>query len=214
MAKAKSSQRKASAPKRAGAVKPRATAAKARARRGSAQRSARSAASKRASVQKHATAFAAPRELRQQLAELLDGDHAHADFHKAAANWPAHLVGQRPAGAPYTPWQILEHMRIAQWDILNFSLNPQHTSPSWPTGYWPPSESPAPGEWEKSVAAFEHDLEALRRLALDPKQDLFRPIPHGAGQTLLREIMLAADHNSNHLGQLILLRRLQSAWPS
>ncbi len=153
-------------------------------------------------------------ELRQQLAAFLDGKHAHADFDTVVAAWPPSLVGQRPAGAPYTPWQILEHMRIAQSDILNFSLNPGHVSPSWPDGYWPASESPAPGEWEKSVAAYRRDLQHLRKLALDPRQDLFRPIPHGSGQTLLREILLAADHNSNHLGQLVLLRRLQGAWKS
>jgi hypothetical protein len=151
--------------------------------------------------------------LREHLLNLLRGGHAHADFESAVRKLPAALRGKRPRGAEHSPWQLLEHLRIAQWDILEFSRDPQHQSPEWPTGYWP--QKPAPPDekaWDKSVRAFRRDLKALCDLVSDPKTDLFAKIPHGDGQTVLREALLAADHNAYHLGQLVLLRRLLGAW--
>jgi len=152
--------------------------------------------------------------LRQHLVKLLKGGNAHVDFDSAVKNLPAKLRGMRPEGAEHSPWELLEHMRIAQWDILEFSLNPRHKSPEFPRGYWPRAAAP-PNEkaWEKSVASFRKDLEAFCDLVTDETTDLFARIPHGDGQTILWEALLAADHNSYHLGQLVLVRRLLGAWP-
>jgi len=151
--------------------------------------------------------------LRQQLVKLLEGGDAHAGFDAAVEKLPAELRGKTPPGAEHSPWQLLEHLRIAQWDILEFSRNPKHKSPDWPSGYWP--SEPAPpnkSAWEKSIRAFRADLKAMCDLVADKKTDLFAPIPHGDGQTILREALLTADHNSYHLGQLVLVRRLLGAW--
>ena len=114
---------------------------------------------------------------------------------------------------PFTPWRLLEHLRMAQWDILEFSRNAKHKSPKWPEGYWPDGDAPPnSAAWDASVAAFRRDLVEMEKLVKDPSKDLFDPIPHGQGQTLLREALLVADHNSYHVGQLILLRRLLGAW--
>ena len=151
--------------------------------------------------------------LRKHLLYLLGGGGAHVGFDSAIAGWPAKLRGSRPKRLPHTAWQLLEHMRIAQWDILEFSRNPKHVSPDWPEGYWPQTEAPAkPAAWSKSVKDFQTDLEALRKLVKNPRKDLFANIPHGTGQTLLREALLVADHNAYHLGQLIDLRRALGAW--
>jgi hypothetical protein len=153
------------------------------------------------------------RGLRKHLVELLGGGSAHLDFDKALAGLPSRLRGAKPSGAPHSPWQLVEHLRIAQWDILEFSRNAKHVSPKWPEGYWPPSEAPASAQaWDKSVRAFHADLEAMKKLVADPSTDLYAPIPHGDGQTILREALLVADHNAYHLGQLVLLRRLLGAW--
>jgi len=151
--------------------------------------------------------------LRQHLVNLLSGRGAHADFDHAAAGLPVALRGKRARGLPFTPWRLLEHLRIAQWDILEFSRNAKHVSPDWPTGYWPKGNAPPSAKaWNDSVAAFRRDLAAMQALVSDPATDLFARIPHGDGQTVLREALLLADHNSYHLGQLILLRRLLGAW--
>jgi hypothetical protein len=152
--------------------------------------------------------------LREHVLYLLCGGGAHLDFEKAIADLPAALRGARPAGQPHTPWRLLEHMRIAQWDILEFSRNPNHVSPKFPEGYWPQSDAP-PDEaaWDRGIAAFRADLRAMQDLVTNPSTDLFAAIPHGEGQTILREALLIADHNSYHLGQLVLLRRLLGAWP-
>jgi len=151
--------------------------------------------------------------LRQQLLDLLRGGHAHADFDAAVANFPSQLRGKKPKGAPYTAWQLLEHLRIAQWDILEFSRNPKHVSPPWPDSYWPKTEAPPnAGAWNNSVRSFRADLKAMAKLVASQKNDLFARIPHGDGQTLLREALLLADHNAYHIGQLVLLRRLLGAW--
>jgi len=151
--------------------------------------------------------------LRQQLVKLLDWQDAHVDFRKAIRSWPAKLRGTQVVGVPYTAWQLLEHMRIAQWDILEFSRDPKHVSPEWPQGYWPEKAAPSSqAAWDRSIKAFRSDLKAVQQLVADPKTDLGAPIPHGQGQTIFREAVLVADHNAYHLGQLVMLRRLLGAW--
>ena len=151
--------------------------------------------------------------LRKQLVELLKGRSAHSGFEDAIEGLPVKLRGARIRGLPYTPWQLLEHRRIAQWDILEFSRDARHVSPPWPDGYWPKEGAPADGKaWDKSVASFRRDLAAMQKRVLNPKIDLMARIPHGKGQTIVREAMLVADHNSYHLGQLILMRRLLGTW--
>jgi hypothetical protein len=153
--------------------------------------------------------------LRDHLLYLLRGGGAHLDFDASVADLPVRLRGAKPAGQPHTPWRLLEHMRIAQWDILEFSRNPRHVSPPFPDGYWPRGDAPPDdGAWDRSVAAFRADLRAMQDLVADPATDLFARIPHGEGQTVLREALLVADHNAYHLGQLVLVRRLLGAWPS
>jgi hypothetical protein len=148
-------------------------------------------------------------QLRQHLVWVLTSHDAHIDFDRAVADFPQDKCGVKPPGAAHTPWEALEHLRIAQWDILEFCRNPKHVSPDFPAGYWPPSPSPPDaGAWDRSVAAFRADLQAMVRLVEDPATDLFARIPHGDGQTILREALLVADHNSYHLGELMLLRRL------
>ena len=152
--------------------------------------------------------------LRQHLLYLLRGGGAHVDFDSAVANLPAKLRGARPEGIPHTPWRLLEHMRIAQWDILEFSRNPKHVSPDFPSGYWPEGDAPPDaGAWTKSVKSFRSDLQGMEELVANPSTDLFARIPHGDGQTLLREALLVADHNAYHLGELVVVRRLLGAWP-
>ena len=151
--------------------------------------------------------------LRQQVLSLLKGGNAHADFDTAFKDFPANLRGTRPKGAEHSPWDVLEHLRIAQWDILEFSRNPKHKSPDFPGGYWPHTASPPDeGAWDKSIKSFRADLEAMSKLVADESTDLFAKIPHGDDQTILREALLVADHNAYHLGEAVLLRRLLSAW--
>jgi uncharacterized damage-inducible protein DinB len=151
--------------------------------------------------------------LRQHLLDLLRGRNAHADFDTVLADFPSRLRGVKPSGAPYTGWQLLEHMRIAQADILEFSRDAKHKSPAWPEGYWPKTEAPpSAASWNNSLRSFRADLKAMAKLVADKKTDLFARIPHGSGQTILRETLLIADHNSYHLGQIVLLRRLLGTW--
>jgi len=151
--------------------------------------------------------------LRQHLLDLLRGRNAHQDFDASLADFPSKLRGLKPPGAPYTAWQLLEHMRIAQWDILEFSRNPKHKSPAWPEGYWPKTEAPPnAASWINSLRSFRADLKSMAKLVGDKKTDLYAKIPHGTGQTILREAMLVADHNAYHLGQIVLLRRLLGVW--
>src|SRR5579859_5414581 len=153
-------------------------------------------------------------ELRKHVIYLLNEGGAHVTFDAAVARFPAAARGKKPKGAPHTAWQLVEHMRIAQWDILEFSRNAAHVSPEFPGGYWPKSEAPpADRAWNESLRKFRADLEAMAALVSDPKTDLLARIPHGNGQTILREALLVADHNAYHLGQLVILRRLLGAWP-
>ena len=150
---------------------------------------------------------------RQHLVELLTGGHAHASFEDAIKEFPEKLRAEKPTNFPHSAWMILEHLRIAQWDILEFSRNQKHESPKWPEGYWPKAEAP-PTEsvWTKSVEQFQTDLKAMKDLVKNPKTDLFAKIPWGDGQTILREALLVADHNAYHIAQLVDVRRLWGAW--
>jgi len=151
--------------------------------------------------------------LSQHLLDLLRGRNAHADFDSVMADFPSRLRGVKPPGAAHTGWQLLEHMRIAQLDILEFSRSAKHKSPAWPDGYWPKTEAPpSAASWNNSLRSFRADLKAMAKLVADKKTDLFARIPHGSGQTILREALLLADHNSYHLGQIVILRRLLGAW--
>ena len=154
------------------------------------------------------------RSLREHLLELLAGGHAHLDFEKAIAGLPANLRGAKPPGMPHTPWRLLEHMRIAQWDIVRFSVDPKHVSPEFPDGYFGPRvmRPPDSSAWERSAAAFRADLQAMKDVVSNPDTDLFKPIQGGQGQTILREALLVADHNAYHLGQLVIVRRALGAW--
>jgi hypothetical protein len=154
------------------------------------------------------------KSLRDHLVELLRGGHAHLQFDAAVGDLPVELRGARPANLPHTPWRLLEHMRIAQWDILRFSIDPRHVSPAFPDGYWPEGDAPpTSADWDRAVDGFGTDLKAMIDLVIDPGTDLFAPIAHGQGQTILREALLVADHNAYHLGQLVTVRRLLGAWP-
>jgi hypothetical protein len=151
--------------------------------------------------------------LRDHVVSLLTGGHAHLDFAKATANLPVALRGTKPPGLPFTLWRLVEHMRIAQWDILQFSIDPTHVSPDFPDGYWPKGDAPPNAEaWDQTITAFHTDLQAMIDLISDPNTDLFTPLSHGDGQTILREALLVADHNAYHLGQLVTVRRLLGAW--
>src|SRR5215467_315420 len=147
--------------------------------------------------------------LRKHLDSTLRMEGAHLSFEEALADFPAALRGKKPAGAPHTAWQLLEHMRLAQEDILDFSRNPKYKEKKFPDDYWPAAETPpSDAAWKKSIKQFQADLKAMQALIADTSHDLLAKIPHGSGQTLLREALLVADHNSYHLGQLVFLRKM------
>jgi hypothetical protein len=151
--------------------------------------------------------------LREHLLYLLRGGGAHVDFEAAIADLPVELRGVKPDRLPHSPWRLIEHMRIAQWDILEFCRAPGHVSPTFPDGYWPKDDGPPDADaWDRCVAAFRSDLSEIQKLVADPSVDLFARIPQGTGQTILREALLVADHNAYHLGQLVVVRRLLGAW--
>src|SRR5215472_505616 len=153
------------------------------------------------------------KSLRDHVIYLLKGEGAHAKFEAVVADFPAELRGKKVPKLPHTAWMLLEHLRIAQWDILEFSRNAKHQSPNWPSGYWPKDEAPPSASgWTNSVRSFEKDSKAMQSLVADPKSDLYAPFPWGEGQTLLREALVVADHNAYHRGQLLDLRRLLGAW--
>jgi len=151
--------------------------------------------------------------LREHLVNLLSGRGAHVDWKTSFKGVAPKLRGVRPNGLPYSVWELLEHMRIAQWDILEFSRDAKHVSPDWPAGYWPSAQAPPNAKaWDKSLKSFARDLEAMKKLVASPKTDLFAQIPHGTGQTILREALLVADHNAYHLGQVLTVRRVLGDW--
>ena len=152
--------------------------------------------------------------LRDHVLYLLRGGGAHLSFDQAVEGVPPHLRGAKASPVPHTPWRLLEHLRIAQWDILQFTIDPSHESPDWPEGYWPDGDAPPDdAAWDRAVAAYRDDNLAMQALVADPATDLFAPIPHGDGQTVLREALLVADHAAYHLGQLVVVRRLLGCWP-
>jgi hypothetical protein len=153
------------------------------------------------------------KSLREHLLFVLQGGGAHASFDDAVKNFRAALRGKKVEGFPHSPWMLLEHMRIAQLDILEFSRSGKHLSPKWPDEYWPKQAAPpSAAAWSKSIAAFRRDLKAMEDLVSNPKTDLFAPLPWGEGQTVLREAILVADHNAYHLGQFVMLRRMLGTW--
>jgi len=151
--------------------------------------------------------------VREQIIKLLQGGQAHLTLDDVLKNFPPRLRGLKPAGAPHSAWQLLEHLRIAQWDILEFSRSAKHVSPKWPEGYWPSSDRPpTDAAWKKCTSAIKRDCRAMQKLVENPRTDLYSKIPHGTGQNILREALLIADHNAYHIGQLLLVRRLLGAW--
>src|SRR5258708_1051852 len=160
-----------------------------------------------------ATNYPYSKELREHVLYLLDGGGAHARFDDAVKDMPEKLRDVKPDRFPHSAWMLLEHLRITQWDILEFSRNPKHESPKWPEGYWPKAElPPSAAAWDKTVQQFRKDLKAMQDLVMNPKTDLYARIPWGEGQTILREALLLADHNAYHVAQLIDVRRLLGAW--
>ena len=151
--------------------------------------------------------------LRDHLVKLLAWQDAHVGFDKAVEGIPVPLRGKRPSKVPYSAWQLVEHLRITQHDILDFCRNPNYRELEWPNDYWPTSAAPpSTRAWTASIDQFREDREALQQLARDPEIDLFTRIPHGSGQTYLRELVLVADHTAYHVGELVLLRRLLGIW--
>ena len=152
-------------------------------------------------------------QVREQLHALLIGENAHMTFDQAVADFPLEHINTKPSHVAYTPWHLLEHLRRAQWDILEFIINPEHVSPSWPEGYWPAQHEQADeAAWHKTIVSFRADLHALSTLVLDPETDLATPIPYGSGQTVLREILVVADHNAYHIGEFAILRQIMQTW--
>lgn len=151
--------------------------------------------------------------LREQLLHLLRGGNAHLSFDDAVADFPMDAINRRPPNVPYTPWHLLEHLRLAQWDILDFIRNPDYQEMKWPDDYWPAPDAEADSAaWERTLTAFRADLKAVEDLVNDPQTDLAAKIPHGDGQTILREILLVADHNAYHIGEFAILRQVMGTW--
>jgi hypothetical protein len=154
-----------------------------------------------------------PDALRKQLVEILDFAHAHVDFDTVIKGIPPKLRGVKPKNLPYSIWQLLEHLRLAQSDILDFCRNRKYKAMKWPDDYWPKKPAPpSPAAWTKSVAAYRSDRKAFQKLTANPQIDLFAKIPHGDGQTYLREILLAVDHAAFHIGEIVVARRLLGVW--
>jgi hypothetical protein len=153
------------------------------------------------------------KQLREHVLYLLDGGGAHTRFNDAVKDMPERSRSVKPDGLPHSAWMLLEHLRIAQRDILEFSRNSKHASPKWPEGYWPKTQAPpSPAGWNKSVQQFRKDLKAMQDLVANARTDLYARIPWGDGQTILRQALLLADHNAYHIAQLIDVRRLVGAW--
>lgn len=151
---------------------------------------------------------------REQLLNLLRGGNAHMNFDQAVADFPMDKINLQPPNVPYTPWHLLEHIRIAQWDILEFIRNPAHVSPSWPQGYWPNRDVEAhENDWNETIESFRRDLQALQDVVVDSDVDLYAPIPHAQDYTIFREILVVSDHNAYHIGEFAILRQVMGTWP-
>jgi hypothetical protein len=150
--------------------------------------------------------------LRQHTLELLRGGSAHLSFDQALADLPTELRGAKADGQPHTIWRLLEHLRINQEDVLGYAVDPDHPSPAFPEGYWPDTDAPpSDAAWDASIASFRDTARRFEQLLEDPQTDLLAPLPHDPHKSILRQALLNADHNSYHLGQIILLRRLMDA---
>jgi hypothetical protein len=153
--------------------------------------------------------------LRTHLLNILREEHAHPLFDRAVRDLPAELRGKRPEGFPHSAWELVEHMRLAQWDIIEYVLDPKHVSPDFPAGYWPKSAAPQDdAAWEKSLSGFRADAAKLENMIGDESNDLVAPVPFANNATFLRQALMTADHNAYHLGQLVTVRRLLGAWKS
>jgi hypothetical protein len=151
--------------------------------------------------------------LREQLLALLRGRNAHLSFDDAIAGFPIEYINTKPPNVSYTPWHLLEHLRLAQWDILEFVRNPNHVSPEWPKGYWPdPASQTDEAGWQQTIAKFKADMQAIEELVQDPGTDFFGPIPHAPEYTVFREVLLVADHNAYHIGEFAILRQVMETW--
>jgi hypothetical protein len=151
--------------------------------------------------------------VRRQVSSLLDWGDAHSGFETILEGIPPQLRGIAPERVPYTPWQLLEHVRLTQRDILEFCRNPRYAEPHWPDDYWPATAAPPTEQaWQESIRGFLADRAAMKQLAVDATVDLLSPIPHGSGQTILRELLLLADHTAYHLGELVVVRRCHGIW--
>jgi hypothetical protein len=157
--------------------------------------------------------MAADDVVREQLLALLCGGNAHMTFEEAIAEFPLAHINDHPPNVPYTPWHLLEHLRIAQWDILEFVRNPAHITPPWPEGHWPAPDARADADmWAGTIAAFRADFQAFLELVADPATDLYAPLPHAPDYTIFREILLVADHNAYHIGEFAILRQVMKTW--
>lgn len=153
--------------------------------------------------------------LRSQLQDLLRGGHAHMNLGAAVEAFPMEFINAFPPEVPYTPWHLLEHIRISQWDILEFITDPQHVSPEWPEGYWPPKNQMAdPAMWEATLTRYHGDQRELEDMVEDPATDLTKELPHAPGHSLLREILVVSDHHAYHIGEFAILRQIMQTWPS
>lgn len=153
--------------------------------------------------------------VRRELLALLDGGNAHMSFDEAVADFPPDFINKKPPNTPYSFWHFVEHLRITQWDILEFVRNPRHVSPDYPAGYRPAPESKTDAAgWRKSCDGFRVDIEALREMVRDETLDLLVPIPHAPGYNIFREILLAVDHNAYHIGEIAIMRQIMDIWPA
>jgi hypothetical protein len=151
--------------------------------------------------------------LRKELLAYLERPHTHAPFEHIAGGLPEKLINVKPEGLPYSFWQMLEHIRISQFDMIDFMTNPKYKEMDWPKDYWPDDKQKATAKmWKDSVKKCDKDIELLKKIIKDPKTDFFAPIPHGHGQTIFREVIQIIDHASYHLGEFIVMRRLAGAW--
>jgi hypothetical protein len=151
--------------------------------------------------------------VREQLLYLLQGGNAHMPFEEAIADYPMESINTRFPNGTYTPWHLLEHLRLTQWDILDFMRNPNYQEGEWPADYWPAQDQQATeADWQRTIASFQADMQALQAIVMDPQTDLSATIPHGTGQTILREILVVADHNAYHIGEFAIMRQVMGTW--
>ena len=153
--------------------------------------------------------------VRDQLLDLLNGGNAHMSFDEAVERFPLDQINLFPSNVSYTPWHIVEHMRRCQWDILEYIRDPNYVSPPWPDEYWPkPDEQADQARWEQTLNDFRADLQAFKRMVTDESTDLYAGLPHAPQHNILREVLVLADHNAYHIGELAVLRQVMGAWPS